>query len=67
MGHKGLGKVLPNGKETPKILFRKSMKKFEGGLFKLSVIRCATYSPAFLNRQVILLLNNLGVSDEIFE
>ena len=43
------------------------MKKFDGGIFKLSVIRCATYSPAFLNRQVILLLSNLGVPDEVFE
>ena len=42
------------------------MKKFDGNIIELSVIRCATYSPAYLNRQVILLLSNLGVSDELF-
>jgi hypothetical protein len=51
---------------TPQILFRESMKKFDGKLNELSVIRCSTYSPAFLNRQVILLLHNLGVPDQLF-
>lgn len=59
--HKGLGK---NG--NPKILFRMGMKKFEGALRELSAIRCSTYSPAFLNRQVILILSHLGVPDEVF-
>lgn len=52
--------------DLPLIAFRKSMQKFDGQLNELSVIRCSTYSPAFLNRQVILLLSNLGVQDDLF-
>mmetsp|Transcript_19298 Transcript_19298/g.29600 ORF Transcript_19298/g.29600 Transcript_19298/m.29600 type:complete len:99 (-) Transcript_19298:692-988(-) len=42
------------------------MEKFVGDLRELGVIRCSTYSPAFLNRQVILLLDSLGVSEKVF-
>lgn len=52
--------------KIPVILFRESMQKFDGNLDELSVIRCSTFSPAFLNRQVILLLNFLGVDDQFF-
>lgn len=42
------------------------MRKFVGKFLELGVIRCSTYSPAFLNRQVILLLDNLGVPRDVF-
>ena len=67
MCHMGLGKSEAEAREMPEILFRNSMKKFDDGLYNLSVIRCATYSPAYLNRQVILILNHIGVPDELFE
>lgn len=65
--HPGLGDGGEAGQvERPLILFRKSMRKFLGKLDELSVIRCATFSPAFLNRQVITLLSYLGVPDQLF-
>ena len=42
------------------------MLKFVGKINELSVIRCSTYSPAYLNRQVILLLDFLGVPKQTF-
>lgn len=45
---------------------RPSMKKFESPDFKLEIIRCATFSQGYLNRQVIMLLNCLGVDDDLF-
>ncbi len=32
----------------------------------MEVIRCSTFSQGYLNRQVILLLSNLGVPDHVF-
>mmetsp|Transcript_14061 Transcript_14061/g.19152 ORF Transcript_14061/g.19152 Transcript_14061/m.19152 type:complete len:106 (-) Transcript_14061:228-545(-) len=45
---------------------RPSMRKFDGNDFNLGIIRCATYSVAYLNRQVIMLLSSLKVPDSIF-
>ena len=45
---------------------RPSQKKFTCFEYPLEIIRCATFSQAYLNRQVILLLNCLGVPDEVF-
>ncbi|TNV86912.1 hypothetical protein FGO68_gene10314 [Halteria grandinella] len=45
---------------------RPSQLKFETTDYPLEVIRCATFSQGYLNRQVILLLSNLGVPDEVF-
>ena len=42
------------------------MRKFQGSEYDLGIIRCATYSIAYLNRQVIMLLSCLKVPDEIF-
>lgn len=63
--HQGLGKVQENGKKVH-MAFRDSMKKFQGKLNELGVIRCSTWSPAYLNQQVILLLDNLGVPPRVF-
>jgi RNA-dependent RNA polymerase len=53
-----------------KIKVRKSMKKFENKLddkmVDLDVIRMATYSPGFLNKQIISILWANGVSVETF-
>ena len=45
---------------------RPSMRKFKGAEYDLGIIRCATYSVAYLNRQVIMLLSCLKVPDQIF-
>ena len=45
---------------------RPSMKKFTGAEFDLGVIRCATFSVAYLNRQIIMLLSCLKVPDNLF-
>lgn len=42
------------------------MKKFKSENRTLEVIRCATFSQGFLNRQVIMLMSCQGVTDEIF-
>jgi len=49
-----------------RIEVRPSMQKFESKDTTLSIIRCATFSQGFLNRQVVLLLNCGGVPDEVF-
>jgi len=45
---------------------RPSQVKFESQDHYLEVIRCSTFSQGYLNRQVILLLSNLGVQDDVF-
>ena len=45
---------------------RPSMRKFKGSEYDLGIIRCATFSVAYLNRQVIMLLSSLKVPDIIF-
>ena len=49
------------------IELRPSQLKFQTQDLFLEVIRCSTYSQGYLNRQVILLLSNLGVPDKVFE
>ena len=46
------------------IWFRPSMEKFSSSHCKLEVLNYSKYIPCYLNRQVILLLSSLGVSDE---
>lgn len=46
---------------------RPSMRKFVGNEYELGIIRCATFSVAYLNRQIIMLLSNLGVHDSVFK
>ena len=47
--HPGLTQSMQD-ESQPLIVFRESMKKFDGKLNELSVIRCATFSSAYLNR-----------------
>ena len=42
------------------------MKKFQSDQLELGVIRCATPSISYLNRQIIVLLSCLGVPDDVF-
>lgn len=53
-----------------KIKIRKSMKKFDNKLddkiIDLDVIRMATYSPGYLNKQIISILWANGVDSEVF-
>jgi RNA-dependent RNA polymerase len=49
-----------------RIEIRNSNMKYPSDETKLEVIRCATFSQAYLNRQVIMLLECIGVEDEVF-
>jgi len=66
MEHPALGKPMKGGEISPLMLFRESMKKFDGKILDLGVIRCSTFSQAYLNRQVILILDFLGVPRQVF-
>lgn len=48
------------------IMVRDSMKKFESTLTDLYIIRSAKNSKGFLNRQIIVLLEHLGIESSIF-
>ena len=48
------------------VRLRESQIKFASPDLSLNVVRCATYSQGYLNRQLIILLNCLGVPDEVF-
>jgi hypothetical protein len=48
------------------IRLRESQIKFPSNDLSLNVVRCATYSQGYLNRQLIMLLSCLGVPDHVF-
>ena len=48
------------------IRLRESQIKFPSNDLSLNVVRCATYSQGYLNRQLIMLLSCLGVPDQVF-
>lgn len=48
------------------IRLRESQIKFPSNDLSLNVVRCATYSQGYLNRQLIMLFSCLGVPDHIF-
>ena len=48
------------------IRLRESQIKFQSNDLTLNVVRCATFSQGFLNRQLIILLSCIGVPDEVF-
>ena len=49
-----------------KIQLRKSNIKFSSEDLSLNIVRCATASQGYLNRQMIVMLNCLGVPDTVF-
>ena len=59
--------MFDNTLKGKKVQIRPSQKKFESPDTQLEVIRCATYSQGYLNRQVIMLMSCQGVSDNVFE
>lgn len=66
-GAKGVLVCKPSlGEGLRLVQLRPSQKKFKSKDHFLEVIRCSTFSQGYLNRQVILLLSNLGVKDEVF-
>jgi RNA-dependent RNA polymerase len=48
------------------IRLRESQIKFPSNDLSFNVVRCATYSQGYLNRQLIILMSCLGVPDEVF-
>jgi len=64
-GFKGVLAVWPDLKDK-EIQFRPSMNKFESGHNRLDVLNVADYIPCFLNRQVIMILESLGIEDSVF-
>ena len=66
-GVKGLLTVTPDEcMEGHKIVFRKSMVKFESHHMELEINDWSKATSAYLNRQLISILSSLGVPDEIF-
>ena len=49
------------------IYVRKSMNKFDSEHFKLEICSYAVSRPGYLNRQIILILNGLGIDNQVFE
>ncbi|KAF9978409.1 hypothetical protein BGZ73_002588 [Actinomortierella ambigua] len=48
------------------VIIRPSMKKFDSNFTMLEIIRTSGFTPAYLNRQAILLMSALGVPDQVF-
>lgn len=69
-GYKGVLVSKKGMKNGVKVRVRPSMKKFEMSpedkTVDLEVIRMATYSPGYLNKQIISILWANGVDDTIF-
>lgn len=64
-GCKGVLVVDPTLSGTT-VQIRPSQYKFESKSQELEIIRYSHFWQPFLNRQIILVLNNLGVKDEVF-
>ncbi|KAG8189296.1 hypothetical protein JTE90_019056 [Oedothorax gibbosus] len=64
-GCKGMLVVDPT-LEGKQIKFRKSMKKFESKHESLEILKFSEKRPAFLNRPFITILEQLGISKEVF-
>jgi RNA-dependent RNA polymerase len=64
-GFKGVVAVDPTS--SIKLSLRESMRKYNSQTTTLDVLGWSKYQPCFLNRQIINLLSNLGVSDQVFE
>ncbi|KQK09241.1 probable RNA-dependent RNA polymerase SHL2 [Brachypodium distachyon] len=65
-GFKGVIAVWQGNKNGIRLSLRPSMKKFESKHSVLEVVSWTRFQPGFLNRQIILLLSSLNVSDDIF-
>ncbi|KAJ9049184.1 hypothetical protein DSO57_1027303 [Entomophthora muscae] len=63
-GYKGVLSVWPNLKCQAQL--RPSQKKFHSKHCILEILNIASFSPSYLNRQIITLLSSLGVPDSVF-
>ncbi|KAK3388997.1 RNA dependent RNA polymerase-domain-containing protein [Sordaria brevicollis] len=64
-GCKGILVVWPDVKHT-EVHIRKSQEKFVAEFNGLEIIKCAKFTTAKLNRQIISILSSLGVPDQVF-
>ncbi|XP_067140461.1 uncharacterized protein [Centruroides vittatus] len=66
-GYKGMLVMDPTlDDEGPKIVFRKSMKKFDSPSDQLEIVKQSQAIPVHLNRPMINILNQLGVPNKVF-
>ena len=65
-GAKGVLMVRPGLEGPIQVQLRDSQIKFPSPDLSLNIIRMATFSQGFLNRQIITLLHCLGVPEEYF-
>ncbi|KAK1944095.1 RNA-dependent RNA polymerase 1 [Phytophthora citrophthora] len=68
-GAKGVLVVSDIGNPTSReegIVLRKSMSKFASNHTMLEIVACAGKSEAYLTRQSVLILNDLGISEDVF-
>ena len=64
-GYKGVVAVDPSSRF--KLSLRPSMRKFASKHVGLEILNISRFLPAYLNRQIIMLLSTLGVKDSVFE
>jgi RNA-dependent RNA polymerase len=64
-GFKGMLQVSKSAAHQNKVIFRKSMLKFDGNGSNLEVCSFALGNRCFLNRQIIVLLTALGICDRL--
>ena len=64
-GCKGVLAIAPDV-GVSEVHIRKSQYKFPAAHEGLEIIRCASLSTAFLNRQLIIILKSLGLADSVF-
>lgn len=65
-GCKGVVAVNPHMPAGVKLQIRPSMRKFESNHLQLEVCQAARRFPGHLNREIILLLDTLGVPERVF-
>ena len=63
-GCKGVLTLTPEIHDS--IYVRKSMNKFDSDHLKLEICSYAVSRPGYLNRQIILILNGLGIENQVF-
>jgi ERCC4-related helicase len=56
----------PNLTREESIVLRESMSKFASNHTMLEIVACAGVSEAFLTRQSVLILNDLGIKEDVF-
>ncbi|KAM0829916.1 hypothetical protein ACQ4PT_066568 [Festuca glaucescens] len=65
-GFKGVIAVWQGQGDGIRLSLRPSMRKFESSHSVLEVVGWTKFQPGFLNRQIIVLMSSLQVSDDIF-